>query len=156
MAMFENCGIWLGGWGGGVLSDIPYSLATSRDILANRAQKKCLMDCNRQHLYKLSNLTDEISAWDRLKQFFCIYYIQQDSHQLSTCKSGCSRHFVCDVHYTRHFFEAHFHYPRRDDWYCSMQTPNRWKRCMGWWSVLGSHSACSRHWKILCNCISFW
>jgi len=85
-----------------------------------------------------------------------IYDIPQDSHQLSTCKPGCSGCLVRDLYYTKHFLQDHSHPPRGDDGYSFMQVTDKWKRRIYCWKFLGSHFGCNCRWTILCSNLSCW
>ena len=80
----------------------------------------------------------------------------QDSFQLSTCKPSSSGYLLRDVCGTQYHFKPPCLSSWGPCWHIIVYNVNRWELIVGWWPCLYDHSACHRHWKVLCSGSSPW
>ena len=80
----------------------------------------------------------------------------QDSFQLSTCKPSSSGYLLRDICGTQYHFKPPCLPSWGSCWYIIVYNVNRRELIVDWWPCLHDHSACHRHWKVLCSGSSPW
>ena len=130
-------------------------------------QRSKIFEINQNQLQQLNYLRTTFSqkshwsfafslGWNDILPVIADHIIPQDTHQLSTCQPGSSRHLLRHIYYTNNYFKPQCRPSKGDPWDNFVRSCNRGRIQVDWSGGLNIYTACCCLWTILCRCTSLW